>query len=479
MNYKMIVHTVGRMLAVEAALMLLPLGVALLYGEYSALSFAIAIGVALLLGLPMMLFVKPKNQLIYAKEGFIIVSMTWVLFSIVGALPFVISGEIPSFVDALFETVSGLTTTGASILQDVTELSHGMAFWRSFAHWIGGMGVLVFLVAILPDNNTRSIHMLRAEMPGLTVDKLVPRLRNSAKILYLIYVALTVVLIVLLCCGGMSLFESAVHAFGTAGTGGFGIRGDSITSYSPYIQWVITVFMWLFGVNFNLYYLLLIRRFKPALCSTELWVYFGITVASVIGITINILPMYGAGDAIRQASFQVSSVMTTTGYATADFNLWPSFAKGVLLVLMFIGGCAGSTAGGLKVSRVLILSRMVRKELRRMLHPRSVNTVKIDGKQLDDVTLNGVGTYFAVYVFCFTAVFLMLCLEPFGLETNFTAAVACFNNVGPGFGAVGPMGNYAAFSAVSKLVLSGAMLLGRLEIYPLLLTVIPATWTKK
>lgn len=479
MNYKMIVHTVGRMLVVEAALMLLPLGVALLYGEYSALSFATAIGVALLLGLPMMLFVKPKNKLIYAKEGFIIVSMTWVLFSIVGALPFVISGEIPSFVDALFETVSGLTTTGASILQDVTKLSHGMAFWRSFAHWIGGMGVLVFLVAILPDNNTRSIHMLRAEMPGLTVDKLVPRLRNSAKILYLIYVALTVVLIVLLCCGGMSLFESAVHAFGTAGTGGFGIRGDSITSYSPYIQWVITVFMWLFGVNFNLYYLLLSRRFKPALCSTELWVYFGITVASVIGITINILPMYGVGDAIRQASFQVSSVMTTTGYATADFNLWPSFAKGILLVLMFIGGCAGSTAGGLKVSRVLILSRMVRKELRRMLHPRSVNTVKIDGKQLDDVTLNGVGTYFAVYVFCFTAVFLMLCLEPFGLETNFTAAVACFNNVGPGFGAVGPMGNYAAFSAVSKLVLSGAMLLGRLEIYPLLLTVIPATWTKK
>lgn len=480
MNYKMIAYTVGRMVLVESVLLLLPMLVAVLYGEACFSAFIWAIGVALLVGLPLALFCKPKSSVIYAKEGFIIVSLTWLLFSVIGALPFVISGEIPSFVDAFFETVSGLTTTGASILTDVGALSKGLAFWRSFTHWIGGMGVLVFFVAVLPESSGRSIHILRAEMPGPIVGKLVPRLKDTAKILYLIYVVMTAVLIILLLCGGMSLFDSLVHAFGTAGTGGFGIKADSISSYSPYLQWVITIFMLLFGVNFNLYYLMLIRRFRSALRSAELWLYVGITVASVIGITLNILSMYdGFLESLRHASFQVSSVLTTTGFATTDFNLWPGFSKMILLLLMFVGGCAGSTAGGLKVSRILILCRVIRRELRHMLHPRSVNTVKMDGKQLDESTLSGVSTYFAVYMLCLAAICLVLSFEPFGFETNFTAAVSCFNNVGPGLGAVGPMGSYAGYSVLSKCLLSVAMLLGRLEIYPLLLIFLPATWTKK
>lgn len=478
MNYKMIAQIIGRMMLVEAALLLMPMAVALIYGEACYMSFICAIGVAVLIGLPLELAMRPKNKLIYAKEGFIVVSVTWLLFSLVGALPFIFSGEVSSFADAFFETVSGLTTTGASVLLNFSSLSRGLLFWRSFTHWIGGMGVLVFVVAILPDSG-RSIHILRAEMPGPIVGKLVPRLKDTAKILYLIYMLLTAVLIVLLMCGGMSPFESALHAFGTAGTGGFGIRVDSITSYSPYIQWIITAFMWLFGVNFNLYYLLLIRRFRSVIRSAELWLYAAITAVSIISITVNILPMYGFGDALRYASFQVSSILTTTGYCTADFNLWPEFSKIMLLLLMFVGGCAGSTAGGLKVSRVLILIRMIRREFRRMLHPRSVSTVKMDGKQLDEHTLTGVSTYFAVYMMCFATIFLLLSFEPFGFESNFTATAACFNNVGPGLGIVGPAGSYAGYSVFSKYLLSAGMLLGRLEIYPLLLAFMPATWTKK
>lgn len=480
MNYKMIAYTVGRMILVEAVLLVLPLIVALIYAEACFLAFIWTIGIALLVGLPLTLLCKPKSSLIYAREGFMIVSLTWVLFSAIGALPFVFSGEVPAFVDAFFETVSGLTTTGASILTDLEALSRGLLFWRSFTHWIGGMGVLVFIVAILPDVSGRSIHILRAEMPGPIVGKLVPRIKDTAKILYLIYVVMTVVQIILLLCGGMSLFESTLHAFGTAGTGGFGVFADSVSSYSPYLQWVITIFMLLFGVNFNLYYLMLIRRFRTAFRSAELWLYIGIILVSAICITLNILPQYdGFATSLRHAAFQVSSVLTTTGFATTDFNLWPDFSKTILLLLMFVGGCAGSTAGGLKVSRVLILVRMIRRELRHMLHPRSVNTVKLDGKQIDEPTLTGVSTYLAVYMLCLLAVFLVLSFEPFGFETNFSAAVSCFNNVGPGFGAVGPMGSYAGYSMLSKYVLSAAMLLGRLEIYPLLLACLPITWSKK
>ncbi len=480
MNYKMIGNTVGRMVLAAAALLLLPLSVSLLYKESCFAAFLWAVGAAVVVGLPLVLLCKPKSKLIFAREGFVIVTLTWLLFSVIGALPFVFSGEIPRFVDAFFETVSGLTTTGASILTDVERMSKGLLFWRSFTHWIGGMGVLVFVMALLPEMSGRPIHILRAEMPGPVVGKLVPRIKDTAKILYLIYIAMTVLEIILLLCGGMSLFESTVHAFGTAGTGGFGTRADSIASYSPYIQWVITVFMLLFGVNFTVYYLLLIRRFRYAFRNAELWVYFGVVAGAVAIITANIFSMYeNFAEALRVAAFQVSSIMTTTGYATTDFNLWPQLSKSILLLLMFIGGCAGSTAGGLKVSRVVILNRMIRRETRHMLHPRSVSTVKMDGKPLDETMLSGVGTYFAVYMACFVAIFLVISLEPFGLETNLTATIACFNNVGPGLGAVGPVGNYAAFSTLSKYVLSAAMLLGRLEIYPLLLAFLPATWSKK
>ncbi len=480
MNYRMIGNTIGRIVLAAAGLLILPLVVSLLYHESCYMAFLWAIGIAVVLGAVLVAVCRPKNTLIYAKEGFVIVSFTWLLLSVIGAMPFVLSGEIPRFVDAFFETVSGLTTTGASILADVEAMSKGILFWRSFTHWIGGMGVLVFVMALLPDVSGRPIHIMRAEMPGPVVGKLVPRIKDTAKILYLIYIAMTVLQIVLLLFGGMSLFESTVHAFGTAGTGGFGVLRDSIASYSPYIQWVITVFMLLFGVNFTVYYLILIRRFRHAVRNTELWVYVGIVVGAILLVCINIFPMYDTfAEALRYAAFQVSSIITTTGYSTTDFNLWPQLSKAVLLLLMFIGGCAGSTAGGLKVSRVVILGRMIRREIRRMLHPRSVSAVKMDGKALDDNTLFGVGTYFALYIVCFAAIFLVLSLEPFGFETNFAATAACFNNVGPGFGAVGPAGNYAAYSTVSKYVLSVAMLLGRLEIYPLLLMVMPATWLKK
>lgn len=479
MNRKMIVYTVGRMVLLEAGILVLPLLVSALYRETCIWAFLLTILLAAVVGLPITLFCKPKNSLIYAKEGFVIVAMTWLAFSAIGALPFVFSGEIPAFADAFFETVSGLTTTGASILHDVERISHGLLFWRSFTHWIGGMGVLVFIMAIVPDVSGRPMHILRAEMPGPVVGKLVPRIKDTAKILYLIYIAMTVLEIVLLLCGGMPLFDSVIHAFGTAGTGGFGIRSDSLTGYNAYLQWVIAIFMLLFGVNFNLYYLLLIRRFRAVLHSSELMTYLGIALVAAVAITCNIYPLYhNVGEAVRQSVFQVASVITTTGFSTADFNLWPGLSKGILFLLMFIGGCAGSTAGGLKISRVMILMKNIRRQLRHMLHPRSVGTLRMEGKPLDEETVSGVSAYFALYMVCTAAVFLLISFEPFGKESNLTATVACFNNIGPGLGVVGPAGNYAAYSAFSKYVLSAAMLLGRLEIYPLLLFCSPSAWVR-
>lgn len=479
MNYKMIVNTVGRIVSVEAALLLLPILTAVYYGEFCVWSLLLTMAIALPIGLCAALFVRPSNTVIYAKEGFLIVSLAWLLLSAIGSLPFVFSGEIPSFVDAFFETVSGFSTTGASVLTDVESMSRGLLFWRSFTHWIGGMGVLVFVVAIMPDMSGRPIHLLRAEMPGPTMGKLVPRIKDTAKILYLIYIVMTVVQIVLLLLGGMPLFDSVLHTFGTAGTGGFGIKADSIASYSPYLQWVITVFMLLFGINFNLYYLLLIRRFRSVFRSTELWAYLGIVAVAVVLVVINIFPLYeNVEQAIRLSAFQVSSIITTTGYATADFNIWPGLSKAILLVLMFIGGCAGSTAGGLKVSRVVILFKSFGKEWKHMLHPRSVNIVKMEGKTLDNTMLSGVGGYFALYMLGIVFTFLLISWEPFGLESNLSAAISCFNNVGPVFGEAGAVGGFAAYSPLSKIVLSFAMLLGRLEIFPLLLCFSPATWRK-
>lgn len=480
MNRKMVFYILGQIMRLEAALLLFPLTVALIYREKCAIDFLIVAVASFVLGTLLTLICKSENRVIFAKEGFVTVALAWIVMSLIGAVPFTLSGDIPSYVDAFFETVSGFTTTGSSILTDVESLSHGALFWRSFTHWIGGMGVLVFIMALVPSLCDRSIHIMRAEVPGPIVGKLVPKVKQTAKILYLIYIGMTALEIVLLLCGGMDLFDSALHAFGTAGTGGFGIKADSVAGYNGYLQWVITIFMFLFGVNFNLYYLLLIKRFRSVLSSGELWCYLSIVLISTAAISVNIYPIYGSiSETLRLSAFQVSSVITTTGYSTADFNLWPAFSKGILLVLMFIGACAGSTAGGLKVSRVMMLFKMIKREFQRMLHPRSVSQVKFEGKSVDDTTLNGVSTYFAVYAMILTAVFLILSLEPFDFETNFSAAVTCFNNIGPGLGAVGPMGSFAGYSDLSKIVLSFAMLLGRLEIYPLLFLLFPSTWTKK
>lgn len=481
MNRRMIFYVIGQIINIEAALLLLPAAVSLYYKEECLTAFLITAGIALTVGLILTLTSRPGNHLIYAKDGFVIVTLAWLAMSVIGALPFVISGEMSNYIDAFFETVSGFTTTGASVLTDVEKMSQGLLFWRSFTHWIGGMGVLVFVMAIIPNISDRSIHIIRAEMPGPIVGKLVPKLKNTAKILYLIYIVMTVLEVVFLLCGGMPLYDSMVHAFGTAGTGGFGIKASSLAGYSPYLQWVIAVFMLLFGINFNIYYLVLIRRFRSVFRSTEMWSYIGLVVLSISAITVNIYPVSQSfSEALRLSAFQVSSVITTTGYATADFNLWPEMSKGILLFLMFIGGCAGSTAGGLKVSRVVILLKMIRRELNRMLHPRSVSVVKFEGKQVDEATLNSVSIYFVLYIICFCAVFFfILCFEPFDFATNFSATAACFNNVGPGFGAVGPAASYQGYSALSKTVLSIAMLLGRLEIFPLLLAFSPSTWAKK
>lgn len=471
---------IGQIIKLEAVLLVLPLAVSIIYCERCALSFLITALASLFVGFAVTLISKPGNRLIYAKEGFVIVALAWLALSAIGAVPFVLSGEVRSYADAFFETVSGFTTTGASVLTDIEGMSHGLLFWRSFTHWVGGMGVLVFIMAIIPSVCDRSIHILRAEMPGPVMGKLVPKLKQTAKILYLIYIVMTVLEMILLLCGGMSLFDSALHSFATAGTGGFGIKGDSIASYSPYLQWVIAAFMFLFGINFNIYYLLLVRRFRSVLKSTETWCYIAICLISVSIITGNIYSIYGnLPDSVRASAFQVASLVTTTGFSTADFNLWPGLSKGILLILMFIGGCAGSTAGGLKVSRVVMMIKMIRREFMKMIHPRSVSAVRIEGKKVDDTTLNGVNVYFALYMVIYFAVFLLLCLEPFDFETNFTAVAACYNNIGPGFGAVGPMGSFSGYSAFSKIVLSATMLLGRLEIYPLLFALIPSTWTKK
>ena len=365
-------------------------------------------------------------------------------------------------------------------MTDYSGLSHGILFWRSFTHWIGGMGVLVFMMAIVPSVTDRSIHIIRAEMPGPIVGKLVPRAKDTAKILYLIYIVMTAVEIVFLLAGGMPLFESAVYSFGTAGTGGLAVDSAGISAYSPYIQWVICIFMLLFGINFNLYYLVLIKRFRAAIKSTELWFYFAIVAVASLIIGINIYHIYGnISDTIRTSVFQVSSLITTTGYSTADFNLWPDLSKGVIFALLFMGGCAGSTAGGLKLSRVIILLKMIRGEIRHLLHPRSVNAIKFEDKVIDDETKSSVSTYFIMYCMCIAATFLLISFEPFGFETNLTAAATCFNNVGPGLAGVGPASNFAAYSAFSKIVLTFSMLLGRLEVFPVIIAMTPSTWRGK
>lgn len=478
MNKKMVFRTIGRLLQITAVLLVVPMIVALIYGEAKQVfAFGITALGSLVVGVVITLLTKTPNKVIYARDGFAITALAWIGMALVGAVPFVISGDIPSYVDAFFETVSGFTTTGASVVENVEALSYSALFWRSFTHWIGGMGVLVFIMAIIPNFTDRSIHIMRAEMPGPIVGKLVPRVKDTAKILYLIYIVLTVLEAIFLLCGGMSLFDSLVHTFGTAGTGGFGIKNDSIASYSPYCQWIITIFMLIFGINFNLFYLILMKKFTTAIKSGELWTYIIIVVTSIGFITANTLSLAtNLSDTIRDSAFQVSSFITTTGYTTTDFNAWPDFSKSILLILMFIGGCAGSTAGGIKVARVVMLFKNIRREIRKLIHKRSVNAVHFEGRSVDETTFNGVNTYLAIYFVCIFAVFVLVSFDSLGFEANFTATVSCVNNIGPIFGG---MSTFAAYSGFSKIIFSFAMLFGRLEIFPMIIMLSPRTWVKK
>jgi trk system potassium uptake protein TrkH len=479
MNYTMIFSTLGKVLKIAGVLFLLPILVSVCYSEWNIALILLATAIiTFVIGFIVTSLLKPKNQIIFSKEGFIIVAFSWIIISIVTAIPFVISREIPSFVDALFESVSGYTTTGASILLDPSKLSYGLIFLRSFTNFIGGMGILVFVIAIMPKNTDRNIHILRAEMPGPVVDKILPKSKDTAKILYLIYVGMTALLVILLKFGGMSLFESVLHAFSTAGTGGFGIKADSISSYNNYVQWVIAIFMILYGVNFNIYFLILVGKFTTAIKSKELLTYGLILISAILLIGLNVYPIYqNLNDTLRHTVFQVSSITTTTGFSTTNFDVWSPFAKGILLVLMLIGACAGSTSGGFKIYRVSILVKKISYSLKKLIHPNRVEVITFDGKQLDDETVNGVTSYFAIYAILTIIFFLLISIDGLSLETNLSAVIACINNIGPGFSSVAS--NYTCYSAFSKIVLSIAMLFGRLEIYPILLAFSPLTWAKK
>ncbi len=478
MNIKMIAFLLGRILLVEAGLLALPLLTALLYGE-SLLPWLVSTALLLALG-GLLSLCRPERTALYARDGFVAVALIWIMMSAFGAMPFVLTGDIPNYIDAFFETVSGFTTTGATILTAVEPLSRGGLLWRSFTHWVGGMGVLVFVMAILPMSDGHTMHILRAEMPGPTAGKLVSRMSDTAKILYGIYFVMTLVMIGLLLLGGMDLFDASVHAFGTAGTGGFSSRNASIGAYnSAYIDIVTGIGMVVFGINFNLFYFLLVRRFRDVARSDELWAYLGIIAFSTVTIALNIQRLYGSlGTSLRHAFFQVSSIITTTGYATVDFDQWPDYSKTVLVLLMFIGGCAGSTAGGLKVTRVVTLFKTAVMDLRKMLHPNAVISVRMEGRPLPEKQIRGVQAYLSIYMLLFAASWLLLSLDGFDMVTTFTSLVTCINNVGPGLGLTGPTGNFSMFSPWAKLLLSFDMLAGRLEIFPMLLLFAPSVWQR-
>ena len=459
--------------------MLLPMAAAVVYQETSGFAFLICAVLCLVIG-TLLSLKKPKKTTYYAKEGYISVALGWIVMSIMGCLPFVLCGEIPSFVDALFEIISGFTTTGASILPDVEAMSKCMLLWRSFSHWVGGMGVLVFILAILPlAGGEHNLQLMKAESPGPSVSKLVPKLRATAIMLYKIYLGMTVVMLILLILGKMPVFEALCTAFGTAGTGGFGVLNSSMGSYSPFLQAVTTVFMMLFGVNFSFYFLILYRKAKDAFSMEEVHWYFGIYFGAVFLMTAN-LSVQGGGilHNFHHAAFQAASIMTTTGFSTLDFNLWPSFSKAILLILMFIGACAGSTGGGIKVSRGIIYLKSVKKEMAALIHPRSVKVTKLEGKVVDDGMMRSVFAFLSAYLAIFVVSLLVISFDGFDLETNFSAVAATFNNIGPGLGAVGPVSNFSAYSVLSKIVLSLDMLIGRLEIFPILLLFAPSTWKK-
>lgn len=478
MNYRIITYIVGWVFNLQAIFMVLPILTAVIYGEKDIFAFFTAIIICLGIGLPLTRK-KPSNKVFYIKDGCVAVALSWVVLSITGAIPFVLSGSIPHPIDAIFETVSGFTTTGASILAEVESLSKSTLFWRSFTHWIGGMGVLVFLLSLLPLAGGYHMNLMRAESPGPSVSKLVPKVQSTAKILYGIYLGMTVLQIIFLLLGGVPLFDTLCITFGSAGTGGFGIKNDSLGSYSTYCQVVTTIFIILFGVNFSAYYLILTKKFKAAFHIEEIRYYFGIILASIILIAINTRHMFsGFAQAFQQSAFQVGSIITTTGYSTTDFNQWPALSKTILVLLMFIGACAGSTGGGIKVSRIVLLLKAARKEFQLYLHPNAVKKIKMDQKTVSHETLRSTNIFLSVYLIIFCGSVLLISLDNFDLITNFTSVAATLNNIGPGLEIVGPMGNFSSFSYLSKSVLIFDMLAGRLEIFPLLLLFFKNTWKK-
>lgn len=481
MNRRMILYLIGHILRLEALFMLPALGISLYLREGTAILGLVA-SILLTLGAGFAaLLSRPRDKSIHAREGFVIVGLAWIVVSLFGALPFFLSGAIPDFISSLFEAVSGFTTTGASVLSNVEAMPKGLLYWRSFTHWLGGMGVLVFLLAIVPLSRGagNTIYLLRAESPGPQVDKLVPRIRRTAEILYGIYIAMTVTQIVLMLLGGAPLFDSVTLTFGTAGTGGFAIKNTSLMDYSPYIQVVVTVFMALFGVSFNIYYLLLIRSFRTAFKNEELYAYFGVMALFTLLITIDIRPLFAHGAvALRHAAFQVSSIMTTTGYASADFNLWPQFSRLLLVALMVLGACAGSTGGGMKVVRVLILFKAARNAVSQAVRPNTVRLTRLNGAALDQDTIYGTHVFMTLYASIAVGSTLLLSLDGFSVDTSVTAVLSCLGNIGPGLDEVGPMGNFGIFSPLGKLLLIADMLLGRLEILPLFTLFAPSVWKR-
>ncbi len=480
MNHKIVVYNVGRILLVEAILLILPAVGSVIYGDDTLIAFALTIAALAVIGL-LFTHKKPEKSSLYAREGYVIVALSWIAMSIFGALPFYISGYIPHFIDAFFETVSGFTTTGSTILSEIESLPKSLLFWRSFTHWIGGMGILVFVIAIMPKTEKTSMHVMRAEVPGPTVGKLVSKLSASARILYGIYCALTLVMIIMLFAGGMPLFDSIVNAFATAGTGGFAVLNNSIEGYhSFYSEMVIAVFMLIFGINFNLYYLIFKGKPRQALKSEELRWYLGIVGVSVLIIGINLaVTTYSAGTSFRHAFFQVSSIITTTGFSSVDFNKWPVLSKGILVLLMFIGACAGSTGGGLKVSRIMILFKGSAREIKKALNPKCVENIKIDKRTVDENIVKGVFVFSATYVIITFLSALIVSTDGFNLESTFTAVLACISNIGPALGHFGPASNFSDLSVLSKIILSFDMLAGRLELIPMLIIFTPYTWAEK
>ena len=478
MNFRIIAYIVGWVCNFQAIFMVLPCITALVYQEHEFFAFLISMILCLIVGIPLTAR-KPKNKVFYTKDGCVAVALSWLALCIFGSVPFVLSGSIPHPIDAFFETVSGFTTTGSSILTDVEVLPHCILMWRSFTHWIGGMGVLVFLLSLLPLAGGYHMNLMKAESPGPSVSKLVPKVQQTAKILYSIYIGMTLLQIVLLLIGNIPLFDTLCIAFGTAGTGGFGIRNDSMGSYSTYCQIVTTIFMILFGVNFSAYYLILTKKIRQALKFEEVRYYFGIIAAAILVIGLNTMHLFqNLGVSIQQAAFQVGSIITTTGFSSADFNQWPALSKTILVLLMFVGACAGSTGGGIKVSRILILCKAAKKEFQLYLHPNAVKKIKMDQKTITHDILRSTNIYLTLYLLIFAVSILLISLDNFDMTTNFTAVTATLNNIGPGLEIVGPMGNFSSFSYFSKCVLIFDMLAGRLEIFPLLLLFFKGTWKK-